>query len=165
VIVKPNGLLILQNNSQRFVLPAAAARYTEVFITKDLRKKAVAKYGGLIKFNYQEDVMKIAVESNDGGKTISDPFARSKGFLIYEVDDKNVFVKEFRTSKRLKTAILENELNDCNAVISRGMPNAFKEELEKQGKKVVITFNSSPRKALNVFLTDQYNSQIARLHS
>jgi len=109
--------------------------------------------------------MKIAVESNDGGKTISDPFARSKGFLIYEVDDKNVFVKEFRTSKRLKTAILENELNDCNAVISRGMPNAFKEELEKQGKKVVITFNSSPRKALNVFLTDQYNSQIARLHS
>ncbi|MFZ2323801.1 MAG: NifB/NifX family molybdenum-iron cluster-binding protein [Ignavibacteriaceae bacterium] len=108
--------------------------------------------------------MKIAIESNDGGKTISDPFVRSKGFLIYEVDEKNVFVKEFRTSEKLKTAILEKELNDCCAVISRGMPSAFKQELEKQGKKVLITFTSSPRKALSVFLTDQYTSQIPRLH-
>ena len=109
--------------------------------------------------------MKIAIESNDGGKTISDPFVRSKGFLIYEVDERNVFVKEFRTSERLKTAILEKELNDCCAVISRGMPSAFKQELEKQGKKVLITFTSSPRKALSVFLTDQYTSQIPRMHN
>jgi predicted Fe-Mo cluster-binding NifX family protein len=104
--------------------------------------------------------MKIAVESNDGGKTISDPFVRSKGFLIYEVDEENVFVKEFRTTKRLKSAILENELNDCCAVISRGMPSSFREKLEKQGKKVLITFTSSPRKALSVFLTSKYASQI-----
>lgn len=109
--------------------------------------------------------MKIAIESSDGGKTISDPFVRSKGFLIYEVDERNVFVKEFRTSERLKTAILEKELNDCCAVISRGMPSAFKQELEKQGKKVLITFTSSPRKALSVFLTDQYTSQIPRMHN
>jgi predicted Fe-Mo cluster-binding NifX family protein len=109
--------------------------------------------------------MKIAIESNDGGKTISDPFARSKGFLIYEVDEKNVFVKEFRTTKRLKSAILENELNDCNAVISRGMPISFRKELEKRGKKVLITFTSSPRKALSLFLTDQYNSRLANISS
>jgi predicted Fe-Mo cluster-binding NifX family protein len=109
--------------------------------------------------------MKIAIESNDGGKTISDPFVRSKGFLIYEVDEKNVLVKEFRTTKRLKSAILENELNDCCAVISRGMPSSFREKLQKQGKKVLITFTSSPRKALNVFLTGQYTSQIPHLHS
>jgi predicted Fe-Mo cluster-binding NifX family protein len=109
--------------------------------------------------------MKIAIESNDGGKTISDPFVRSKGFLIYEVDEKNVFVKEFRTTKRLKSAILENELNDCCAVISRGMPSSFREKLEKQGKKVLITFTSSPRKALSFFLTSQYNSQLSRVHS
>ena len=109
--------------------------------------------------------MKIAIESSDGGKTISDPFVRSKGFLIYEVDEKNVFIKEFRTTKRLKSAILENELDDCSAVISRGMPTSFREELEKKGKKVLITFSSSPRKALNIFLTDQYASQITHLHS
>jgi len=109
--------------------------------------------------------MKIAIESNDGGKTISDPFVRSKGFLIYEVDERNVFVKEFRTSERLKTAILDNELDDCCAVISRGMPTVFKNKLEKQGKKVLITFTSSPRKALNFFLADQYTSYISMLHS
>ena len=65
--------------------------------------------------------MKIAVESSDGGKTISDPFVRSKGFLIYEVDEENVLVKEFRVTERLKTAILDKELEDCCAVISRGM--------------------------------------------
>lgn len=109
--------------------------------------------------------MKIAVESNDGGKTISDPFVRSKGFLIYEVDEKNVFIKEFRTTKRLKTAIMENELDDCNAVISRGMPTSFRKELEKQGKKVLITFTSSPRKALSLFLTHQYNSGLGGVNS
>lgn len=109
--------------------------------------------------------MKIAIESRDGGKTISDPFVRSKGFLIYEVDEKNIFIKEFRTSKRLKTAIKEQELNDCSAVISRGMPTSFKDELEKQGKKVLITFTSSPRKALNVFLTDQFTSHIIQKHN
>lgn len=109
--------------------------------------------------------MKIAVESNDGGKTISDPFVRSSGFLIYEVDEKNVFIKEFRTTKRLKAAILDNELNDCNAVISRGMPVSFRKELEKQGKKVLITFTSSPRKALSLYLTDQYNSKLAHINS
>jgi predicted Fe-Mo cluster-binding NifX family protein len=109
--------------------------------------------------------MKIAVESNDGGKTISDPFVRSKGFLIYEVDEKNVFAKEFRTTPRLKTAIIDNALNDCCAVISRGMPATFRKELEKQGKKVLITFSSSPRKALSVFLADQYSSKMAVLHS
>lgn len=109
--------------------------------------------------------MKIAIESNDGGKTISDPFVRSKGFLIYEVDEKNVFIKEFRTTKRLKTAIMENELDDCNAVISRGMPTSFRKELEKQGKKVLITFTSSPRKALSLFLTHQYNSGLGGVNS
>ncbi len=109
--------------------------------------------------------MKIAIESNDGGKTISDPFVRSKGFLIYEVDEKNVFIKEFRTTKRLKTAIMENELDDCNAVISRGMPTSFRKELEKQGKKVLITFTSSPRKALSLFLTHQYNSGLSGVNS
>lgn len=109
--------------------------------------------------------MKIAIESRDGGKTISDPFVRSKGFLIYEVDEKNVFIKEFRTTRRLKTAIEEQKLNDCSAVISRGMPTSFKEELEKQGKKVLITFTSSPKKAVNVFLTDQYTSQNTGQHS
>lgn len=109
--------------------------------------------------------MKIAIESRDGGKTISDPFVRSKGFLIYEVDEKNIFVKEFRTTRRLKTAIEEQELDDCSAVISRGMPNSFKEKLEKQGKKVLITFTSSPKKALNVFLSDQFSFYIAHQHS
>jgi predicted Fe-Mo cluster-binding NifX family protein len=109
--------------------------------------------------------MKIAIESRDGGKTISDPFVRSNGFLIYEVDEKNVFIKEFRTTRRLKTAIEEQKLNDCSAVISRGMPTSFKEELEKQGKKVLITFTSSPKKAVNVFLTDQYASQNTGQHS
>lgn len=131
-----------------------------------MRKKVVARCGGLTKSNFiGENAMKIAIESSDGGKTISDPFVRSKGFLIYEVDEKNIFEKEFRVTKRLKSAILENELDDCNAIISRGMPSSFKEELEKKGKKVLITFCSSPKKALNIFLTDQYHSQIAHLHS
>jgi len=109
--------------------------------------------------------MKIAIESNDGGKTISDPFVRSNGFLIYEVDESNVFIKEFRTTERLKAAIDEQKLDDCSAIISRGMPNSFREKLERQGKEVLITFNSSPRKALNVFLTDRFVSQIVRPHS
>ena len=109
--------------------------------------------------------MKVAVESNDGGKTISDPFVRSKGFLIYEVDEKNVLVKEFRTTERLKTAILDKELKDCCAVISRGMPSNFRKKLEKQGKRVLITFTSSPRKALNFFLADQYISRSPVLHN
>ncbi len=113
----------------------------------------------------KEDVMKIAIESNDGGKTISDPFVRSNGFLIYEVDESNVFIKEFRTTDRLKTAIDNQKLDDCSAIISRGMPNSFREKLVRQGKEVLITFNSSPRKALNAFLNNRFASQRVRSHS
>jgi hypothetical protein len=45
------------------------------------------------------------------------------------------------------------------------MPSSFREKLEKQGKRVLITFTSSPRKALSFFLTSQYNSQLSRVHS
>ena len=109
--------------------------------------------------------MKIAIESNDGGKTISDPFVRSNGFLIYEVDESNVFIKEFRTTDRLKSAIDDQKLDDCSAIISRGMPNSFREKLVRQGKEVLITFNSSPRKALNAFLNNRFASQRVRLHN
>ena len=161
-----NGWKTRLKNSQENVLFVEAVKFTEVTTTSALLKKAGIKSAGLIEFKFfREDVMKIAIESNDGGKTISNPFVRSNGFLIYEVDEKNVFIKEFRTSERLKTAILENELDDCCAVISRGMPSAFKQELEKRGKKVLITFSTSPRKALSVFLTNQYSSKIPHLHS
>jgi predicted Fe-Mo cluster-binding NifX family protein len=109
--------------------------------------------------------MKVAIESNDGGKTISDPFVRSKGFLIYEIDDRNIFFKEFRTTDKKNSAILDKELKDCNAIISRGMPSTFREKLEKQGKKVLITFSSSPRKALNAFLAHEINSKLIHQHS
>lgn len=105
------------------------------------------------------EIMKIAVETNDGGKTISDPFVRSNGFLIYEVDEKNIFVKEFRTTNQKKAALIDKELKDCNAIISRGMPSKLRERLQKQGKKVLITFSSSPRKALNAFLADELNAR------
>lgn len=104
--------------------------------------------------------MKVAIESNDGGKTISGPFVRSNGFLIYEVNEKNTLIKEFRVAHRLKDAIIGNKLDDCCAVISRGMPGSFKKELEKQGKKVLIAFTSSPRRALNVFLANQYSVKL-----
>ena len=109
--------------------------------------------------------MKVAIESNDGGRTISDPFVHSKGFLIYEVDEKNVFLRGFRTTDNSSSHILNEELKDCNAVISRGMPSSLRHKLESQGKKVLITFSSEPRRALNAFLADEINSQIINQHN
>ena len=73
--------------------------------------------------------MKIAIESCDGGKTISAPFLRSHGYLICEVEKDKIIHSEFFEDVKFP-------VEDCNAVITRGMPKELKSRLEKEGKKV-----------------------------
>ena len=97
--------------------------------------------------------MKVAIESSDGGKTISAPFIRSHGYLVFEVEKDRVIKSEF----------YENDIQpveDCSAIISRGMPRELKSQLERKGKKVLITFSSSPKQALHHFLINEFTDQM-----
>ncbi|MCM8784975.1 MAG: NifB/NifX family molybdenum-iron cluster-binding protein [Candidatus Omnitrophica bacterium] len=110
--------------------------------------------------------MKIAIASDDG-KTISSHFGRTKGFVIFEVEGKeikgqkyllNTFTGHARgledTGHEIDrhTPIL-NALKDCKAVISHGMGMRIYNDLKEAGIEVFVTEETDVKNAFDLYLS------------
>lgn len=109
--------------------------------------------------------MKIAIASDDE-KTISSHFGRARGFVIFEIEGKEIRSQEYRSNtftghaRGLEGAGHEidrhtpilNALRDCKTVISHGMGRRLYDDLKKAGIEVFITEETQVSKALHLFL-------------
>ena len=112
--------------------------------------------------------MKIAIESNDG-VTIKSPFLPTTGYVVYDVDESEIISSEYRENSRKKkradgdkmfiSGNIHSLLNDCSAIISRGMDRSNLDIFKKEGKDVFITFKTSTRDAVRIYLREQLISQ------
>lgn len=117
--------------------------------------------------------MKVAVASNDG-RTISAHFGRSRGFVIFEVNDGEVrqagYLENTFTGHALghhhehahhsgggyhqhhhsHRGILE-ALQDVDVVISHGMGWRIYEDLKSAGKQVFVTEETDVEKAVKMY--------------
>jgi len=107
--------------------------------------------------------MKIAIESNDG-ETIKSPFLPTKGYVVYDIEESDIVKSEYRTSSS-KTKRLSGErnlvstkdksvLNDCAAIISRGMDRSNLDIFKKEGMDVYITFKTSTKDAVRLYMRE-----------
>ncbi len=99
--------------------------------------------------------MKIAVHTTDGGKRIANPFVRSGGFLVYDIDEWEIRNCHYCPDKTLDQLIEAKDVAEWDAIISRGLPKEIKNKLEKMGKEVMITFTDSPQNAIRAFLSNK----------
>ena len=114
--------------------------------------------------------MKIAVASDDG-KTISVHFGRTRGFVIFEIEDGEIKSREYIPNTFTGHArglheiglhyhygshadIIEN-LKDCKAVISHGMGRRLYEDLTSAGIEVYVTDETDVDKAIELYLKGQ----------
>jgi predicted Fe-Mo cluster-binding NifX family protein len=112
--------------------------------------------------------MKIAIESNDG-VTIKSPFLPTTGYIVYDVDESEIISSEYRENSRKRkradgdklfiSGNIHSLLNDCSAIISRGMDRSNLDIFKKEGKDVFITFKTSTRDAVRIYLREQLISQ------
>lgn len=100
--------------------------------------------------------MKIAIESNDG-ITIKSPFLPTKGYVIYDIKESGIVGSEYRES-RLKKEIVSGKsqllINDCSAIISRGMDRSNVDIFKKEGLDVFITFKTSTKEAVRLYMRE-----------
>jgi predicted Fe-Mo cluster-binding NifX family protein len=107
--------------------------------------------------------MKVAIESNDG-VTIKSPFIPTKGYVVYDVDESDIINTEYRESSfRKKKGIgelvvnsksIHSMLNDCSAIISRGMDRSNLDIFKKEGMDVFITFKTSTKDAVRLYMRE-----------
>lgn len=107
--------------------------------------------------------MKIAIESNDG-VTIKSPFLPIKGYVVYDVKESDIVGTEYRESGlKSQEKVDEMEtisekshslLNDCSAIISRGMDRSNVDIYKKEGMDVFITFKTSTKDAVRIYLRE-----------
>ncbi len=109
--------------------------------------------------------MKVAIASDDK-RTISAHFGRTSGFVIFEVEGKEVKGEEYRPNTVTGHAmgskgpghnfdrhgLIIELLKDCDVVISHGMGMRIREDLEGAGIKVIITDETEVRRALDLYL-------------
>ena len=92
--------------------------------------------------------MKIAIESNDG-ITIKSPFLKTKGYLVYDIDESHINGFEYRKApgqKKIEVSLSKNPhsaLKDCRTIISRGMNRIELRSFKEAGKDVFITFKTT----------------------
>ena len=107
--------------------------------------------------------MKIAIESNDG-VTIKSPFLPTKGYVVYDIDESDIVKSEYRLSEKRSRAKNDQRntfsikektvLNDCSAIISRGMDRSNLDIFKKEGMDVYITFKTSTKDAVRVYMRE-----------
>jgi predicted Fe-Mo cluster-binding NifX family protein len=108
--------------------------------------------------------MKIAIASDDG-KNISSHFGKTRGFVVFEVEGKEVKAREYRLNTFTGHArggegmhnidhhgpILD-ALKDCNVVISCGMGRRIYDDLRAAGIESFITDEINVDNALKLYL-------------
>lgn len=112
--------------------------------------------------------MKIAIAS-DNQKDISSHFGRTRGFVIYEVEDEKILNQEYRLNTftdhtqghehgeehRYNHGPILEALKDCNIVISNGMGRRIYEDLKTKGIDVIVTNETDVNKALNLYINNE----------
>ena len=113
----------------------------------------------------RDSKMKIAIESNDG-VTIKSPFLPTNGYIVYDVDKSEIISREYRENSRKNKKRANGDivfvsnnihslLNDCSTIISRGMDRSNLDIFKKEGKDVFITFKTSSKDAVRIYLREQ----------
>jgi predicted Fe-Mo cluster-binding NifX family protein len=109
--------------------------------------------------------MKIAVASDDE-KTIASHFGRTRGFLVFEIEDGEIKSREYQLNtftghaRGLEGAghALDRHgpilaaLADCNAVISHGMGRRIYADLKQAGIEAFIVEETEAEKAVGLYL-------------
>ena len=109
--------------------------------------------------------MKIAVASDDE-KSIASHFGKTRGFLIFELDDGHVKARTYRPNtftghaRGLEDAShtvdrhgpILSALADCGAVISHGMGRRIYEDLKQADIEVFITAETDAESAVALYL-------------
>jgi predicted Fe-Mo cluster-binding NifX family protein len=112
--------------------------------------------------------MKIAIASDDE-RTISSHFGQTRGFVVFDVEGKEVKNREYRPNtftghaRGLEGAGHEidrhgpiiSALSDCKAVISHGMGRRIYDDLKEAGIEVFITDEMDVQKAFDLFMTGE----------
>ena len=116
--------------------------------------------------------MKIAVASDDE-KTIASHFGRTRGFLVFDLDDGNVKTRTYRLntftgharglegadhSMDRHSPIL-SALADCGAVISHGMGRRIYEDLKQADMEVFITAETDAESAVALYLRNELDDR------
>jgi predicted Fe-Mo cluster-binding NifX family protein len=116
--------------------------------------------------------MKIAIVSDDE-KTIASHFGKTRGFVIFEVEGKEIKGQEYRLNtftghaRGLEGAghefdrhgpILE-ALKDCRVVISQGMGRRIYDDLKNIGIEVYVTEEQDVKNALNKYVQGELVDQ------
>lgn len=110
--------------------------------------------------------MKIAIASDDG-KIISSHFGRTKGFVIFDVDEKEIKNRSYLPNRFTghargfhesgshhydsHKAIIE-ALKDVKVVISHGMGRRLYEDLKNADIDVYVTDETNVDRAIKLFL-------------
>lgn len=103
--------------------------------------------------------MKIAIESNDG-ITIKSPFIKTKGYLVYDIDESRIKGFEYRKALGRKSTEISfpqhphSQLNDCKTIISRGMNRIDLQSFKEEGKDVFITFKTAAKDAVKLYMKE-----------
>jgi len=107
--------------------------------------------------------MKIAIESNDG-VTIKSPFLPTQGYIVYDIDQSDIVNSEYRKTnlknrqkngeRKIASIISDTVLNDCTAIISRGMDRSNLDIFKKEGMDVYITFKTSTKDAVRLYMRE-----------
>jgi predicted Fe-Mo cluster-binding NifX family protein len=111
--------------------------------------------------------MKIAIASDDE-KTVASHFGRTKGFVVYEVEEGKMKSQEYRPNtftghaRGLADTGCETDrhgpilaaLRDCKAVISHGMGRRIYNDLQQAGIEVFITDETDVEKVLGLYLSN-----------
>lgn len=113
-------------------------------------------------------IMKIAIASDDQ-KTIASHFGRTKGFLIYNVEENQISNREYRINdftghaRGLEDAShsvkrhgpILAALNGCQAVIARGMGQRIYMDLKQAGIEAFIVNEENADQAMQLYLQNQ----------
>jgi predicted Fe-Mo cluster-binding NifX family protein len=107
--------------------------------------------------------MKIAIESNDG-VTIKSPFLPTQGYIVYDIDQSDIVNSEYRKTnlkirqkngeRKITSIKSDTVLNDCAAIISRGMDRSNLDIFKKEGMDVYITFKTSTKDAVRLYMRE-----------
>lgn len=104
--------------------------------------------------------VKIAIQTTDGGKKIANPFIRAGGFLVYDIEEWEIKNCHYCPEKTLDQLLESKDAVEWDAIISRGLPKDVKNQLERMGKEVMITFTDSPNSALRAYLSNRMQSEM-----
>jgi predicted Fe-Mo cluster-binding NifX family protein len=110
-------------------------------------------------------MVKIAIASDDG-KVISSHFGQTKGFVIYELEGKDVKNREYRANtfaghaRGLEGAghgvdrhgPILTALSDCKVVISHGLGRRIYNDLKNDGIEVFVTDETDVQRAFDLYV-------------